>query len=64
MEKDLFSFLRKEFNSIGSPQEALWVFKELEKFDSVIAFQKAEEILIRRRKNEPLSLYFWSLGFS
>jgi len=55
MEKDLFSFLRKEFTSIGSPQEALWVFKELEKFDSALAFQKAEEILNRRKKNEPLA---------
>jgi release factor glutamine methyltransferase len=55
MEKDLFSFLRKEFTSIGSPQEALWVFKELQKIDSTLAFKKAEEILIRRKKNEPLA---------
>ena len=54
MEKDLFSFLRKEFTSIGSPQEALWVFKELQKIDSTLAFKKAEEILIRRKKMNPL----------
>ena len=55
MEKDLFSFLKKEFSALGAPQEALWVFKELENIEASIAFKRAQEILERRKKHEPLA---------
>lgn len=55
MEKDLFSFLKKEFSALSAPQEALWVFKELEHFEASCALEKAQEILDRRKKFEPLA---------
>lgn len=55
MEKDLFSFLKKEFSALGAPQEAIWVFKELENIEVSIAFKRAQEIIARRKKHEPLA---------
>jgi release factor glutamine methyltransferase len=55
MEKDLFSFLKKEFSALSAPQEALWVFKELENLEASHAFERAQEILERRKKHEPLA---------
>jgi release factor glutamine methyltransferase len=55
MEKDLFSFLKKEFSVLGAPQEALWVFKELENIEISQAFKTAQEIVDRRKKHEPLA---------
>lgn len=51
----LEAFLRKEFSALSLAHEAKWVFEEIQNFDSCTANDKAEEIILRRKKGEPLA---------
>lgn len=54
-ERVLYEFLKKEFAALSQPHEAKWIFEELKKLDYSQAKIKAEEIVQRRKKNEPLA---------
>ena len=53
--ESLRTFLRKEFAMLNSPQESNWVLKELEGLSSCEAHERAETIVSRRKKGEPLA---------
>lgn len=55
-ERELLElFLKKEFRLLGAEQEAKWVLEELSVLDNCAAHEKAEEIILRRKNNEPLA---------
>lgn len=51
----LQKFLNTEFKLLAAPQEAKWVFEELQSLEALSAFERAEEILLRRKKGEALA---------
>lgn len=51
----LQKLLNEGFKAIAAPQEAKWVFEELQSLDTLTAFDRAEDILLRRKKGEALA---------
>jgi len=51
----LQKFLNQEFKTLAIAHEAKWVFEELQKLDACAAHEKAEEIILRRKKGEALA---------
>ncbi len=51
----LQKFLNQEFKALAIAHEAKWVFEELKMLDACTAHDKAEEIILRRKKGEALA---------
>lgn len=51
----LQKFLNQEFKALAIAHEAKWVLEELQSLDSCVAHERAEEIILRRKKGEALA---------